>query len=67
MECGFNIYIVGTKNRPTEFLTPSGEPTGFLQDAMYHMDRKDAEREIEKCDEPELFQIYEAKVTFEDL
>lgn len=67
MKSEFNIYIVGTKSRPTEFLTPSGEATPFLQEAMYHLEREDAEEEIQKCDEPDQFQVYEAKVTFEDL
>lgn len=66
MTQSFHVFVVGSKDRPTVFLMRSGECSDSVQDAMYHMDHADAEREIAKCDEPDLFRVYQATVTFDE-
>lgn len=67
MTVEYKRYIVGTKERPTLFLMRGGELSEDLEDAYTMMTRTEAEEEIAHCDEAENFQVFEVKISAEDL
>lgn len=60
-------YVIVTKNRPTQFGTFGGELSDDLSDALFLETRDEAEDELQKYDEPEVYQIYEAVTMVRDL
>lgn len=61
------MYIIGTKDRPTKFVTFTNEYTEDIGEAAFYMDKKLAEENMNDCDEPELYRLYEADVYIGDL
>lgn len=62
MHVTYRRFIVGTKERPTVFLTPGGNVAENAEGAQLFETADDAKSEIQKCDEPELFQLYGVEV-----
>lgn len=63
MDITFKRFVVGTKERPTVFLTQSGEVSECPEDAHMFESIKKAEEEITHCDEPEIFKLYDVDVS----
>lgn len=63
MNVSYYRYLVGTKERPTVFMTNSGELSEHAEDASLFETIEDANAEIKNCDEPESFKIYSTVVS----
>lgn len=62
-----NRFMVGTKERPTMFMMRGGELSENPECAMLLESRVDAELEIERCDQPQSFKIYDVRVEILDI
>lgn len=60
MVASITRYVIITKDRPTLFGTFGGEPSDDLSDALFLPSIDEAKAELEKYDEPEMYQICEA-------
>ena len=58
MTVSYRRFVIGTKERPTVFLTSGGEVSDHAEDARLFEILEDANAEIQNCDEPELFKVY---------
>ncbi len=58
MHMTYRRFIVGTKERPTVFLMSNGDISENAEDAQLFETADDAKFEIQRCDEPECFQLY---------
>lgn len=67
MKIILNRYMVGTKERPTVFMMRGGDLSEDCEDAELFESRDDAELEIEKCDQPQSFKIYDVRVEVLDI
>ena len=63
MDMKYRRFVVGTKERPTVFLMESGEVSEDAEDAQLFETIEDANEEIQKCDEPELFKLYGVEIS----
>lgn len=61
------MYVIGTKDRPTQFISSTNEYTEDIGHAMFYNDKIMAEDGINGCDDPELYRLYEADVHIGDL
>lgn len=57
MKIKYNTWVIVTKQSPIMFGTSSGNLTDELQEALFFSDAVLAERELEKYDDPENFDI----------
>ena len=62
MNIKFRRYLIGTIERPTMFIMPIGELSDNPEDAEIFDSVDNAEMEIQKCDEPKLYKVYDVEV-----
>lgn len=67
MNLKFRRYLIGTIERPTMFIMPTGELSDNPEDAEIFDSVDNAEMEIQKCDEPELYKVYNVEVRVLDI
>lgn len=67
MDIKYHRFVVGTKERPTVFLMESGEVSEDAADAQLFETIEDANFEIQKCGEPELFKLYSVEICVEGI
>lgn len=61
------MYIIGTKDRPTKILTSEFDYTEDIGEALFYMDKAIATIDMNDCDDPSLYCIYEADVTVSNI
>lgn len=67
MDIKYRRFVIGTKERPTMFLMKSGEVTENVECAELFEAIEDAKSEIQKCDEPEVFKLYDVEISVQGL
>lgn len=67
MDIRYRRFAIGTKERPTVFLMKSGEVSEDAEDAQLFDAIEDANAEIQKCDEPELFKLYGVEISVQGI
>lgn len=67
MTLKFSRWVIVTVARPTVFGTASGAPANDLASALLFTRQQDAERELEKYDAPEEFQVRELTIAVQGL
>ena len=63
MNAKFYKYAIGTRIRPTKFLTSDGELSEKAEDAALFDTYSDADKEIKNCDEPDAFTPYITEIS----
>lgn len=67
MNIKFRRYLIGTIERPTMFIMSTGELSDNPEDAEIFDSVDTAETEIQKCDEPNLYRVYDIEVNVLDV
>lgn len=67
MNVQFTRYLIGTIERPTMFIMSGGELSDNPEDAEIFDSLDIAEIEIQKCDEPNLYRVYDIEVNVLDV
>lgn len=67
MDIKYRRFAIGTKERPTVFLMQSGEVSDDAKDAQLFETIEEANAEIQKCDEPELFKLYDVEISVQGI
>lgn len=66
MNIKFRRYLIGTIERPTMFIMPTGELSDDPEDAEIFDSLDNAEIEIQRCD-AELYKVYHVEVSVLDI
>ena len=67
MDIKYRRFAIGTKELPTVFLMKSGEVSEDAEDAQLFETIEEANAEIQKCDEPELFKLYDVEISVQGI
>ena len=67
MDIKYRRFAIGTKERPTVFLMKSGEVSEDAEDDQLFETIEEASAAIQKCDEPELFKLYDVEISVQGI
>ncbi len=67
MDMKYRRFAIGTKERPAMFLMKSGNVSEDAEDAQLFETIEDANSEIQKWDEPELFKLYSVEISVQGI